>query len=87
MGCRKAQDKAGLIRLHRTPEGSVEADPGGQRGGRGAYLCPDERCLAEALKRNRLGQAFRAPVTIDPERRERLQALVAAAGKTLRRER
>lgn len=86
MGCRTVKVKTELIRLYRTPEGSVEADPGGRRGGRGAYLCPDERCLAEALKRRRFGQAFRAPVTIDPTTRERLLALVAAAGKTHRRE-
>lgn len=78
MGCRKVRDKAGLIRLHRSAEGRVEADLSGRRGGRGAYLCPDERCLAAAQKKGRLAHAFRAPVTVEAAAWERLHALFAA---------
>ncbi|MBI2879581.1 MAG: YlxR family protein [Candidatus Rokubacteria bacterium] len=72
------QDKAGLIRLCRTAEGWVEPDLLGRRGGRGAYLCPDERCLREAEKKGRLARAFRAPASLRPGTRERLPALFAA---------
>ncbi len=79
MGCRKVRDKAGLIRLHRSADGRVEADlSGGRRGGRGAYLCPEERCLEAAQKKGRLAHAFRAPVTVEAATWERLHALFAA---------
>ena len=39
VGCRDVGDKRQLVRLVRTPGGTVEIDDTGKRPGRGAYLC------------------------------------------------
>ena len=50
--CREKRPKEQLLRIVRTPEGAVTADPTGKRNGRGLYLCADKReCLSEAAKR------------------------------------
>ena len=45
VGCREMKPKRELIRVVRSP-------------GRGAYICPDAKCLAKARKKNALGNAF-----------------------------
>ena len=50
MGCRERKNKRDMIRVVRTPEGSVNLDFGGKMIGRGAYLCPDPECLKMALR-------------------------------------
>lgn len=67
------------MRFTRTPDGLVQPDPGRVRGGRGAYLCPGETCLAEALRKNRWGQVFRAPSVLRPETVEGVRQVLAAA--------
>jgi predicted RNA-binding protein YlxR (DUF448 family) len=62
----------------RTADGLVEPDPGRRQAGRGAYLCRDERCLAEALRRGRWAHAFRAPAALRAETAERMRGLMAA---------
>ena len=47
-----------LIRLVRSPDGSVAVDAAGTAPGRGAYVCRDEECLGRA--RRRLVGALRA---------------------------
>lgn len=74
LGCRKARPQDELVRLSRRADGSVATDPGRRAGGRGAYLCASEPCLAEAVRRGRWAQAFRAPVTVGPETIARLRA-------------
>jgi hypothetical protein len=69
IACRRTDAKRGLIRLVRTPEGRVEADPTGKRHGRGAYLCHDLACWELALKRRALERALRAePLSEDNQR-------------------
>jgi hypothetical protein len=55
--------KREMIRIVRTPEEKIAVDPTGKMSGRGAYICPSEQCLAEALKRKRLGRALERTVT------------------------
>ena len=43
--CREKTDKRLLLRIIRTPEGTVEFDPTGKKNGRGAYICRKEECL------------------------------------------
>ena len=50
MGCRERKAKRELIRVVRTPEGTVSLDFGGKMNGRGAYLCPNPECLKNALR-------------------------------------
>jgi predicted RNA-binding protein YlxR (DUF448 family) len=59
VSCRETAAKRGLVRLVRTPEGTVEIDETGKKAGRGAYLCPRLECWQEALKKERLAKALR----------------------------
>jgi uncharacterized protein len=65
ISCREKSAKRALVRIVRTPEGTVEIDPTGKRNGRGAYLCDDPACWARVLKSGSLAQALKT--TIDTE--------------------
>jgi predicted RNA-binding protein YlxR (DUF448 family) len=65
ISCRERSAKRTLVRIVRTPEGTVEVDPTGKRNGRGAYLCDDPACWARVLKTGVLAQALKT--TIDSE--------------------
>ncbi|HWP98629.1 MAG TPA: YlxR family protein [Syntrophomonadaceae bacterium] len=58
VGCREMKNKRELIRIVRTPEGNVEVDRTGKRAGRGAYVCPSQNCLDQAVKGQRLQKAL-----------------------------
>ena len=70
VACRKTVGKRDLVRIVRTPEGSVCVDRTGKQSGRGAYLCNSRRCWALALEQGRIGKALKA--RIDGEARSRL---------------
>lgn len=59
VGCRQASGKRQLVRLVRTPDGTVEIDETGKRPGRGAYLCRHRSCWQIALQERRLEYALR----------------------------
>lgn len=65
LGCQEMKPKKELVRIVRTPEGTVELDPTGKRNGRGAYLCSDLICFQTAIKEKRFRKAF--GVDVDPE--------------------
>ncbi len=67
--CRKACTKQDLIRIVRTPEGSVEYDPTGKANGRGAYVC-SLACFEKAVQTRKFDRALR--VSVDQERYEQL---------------
>jgi len=79
VACRETDAKRGLIRLVRTPEGTVEVDPTGKRNGRGAYLCARLSCWQDALKKKRLEQEFEQPLS-DGDRAG-LEAFIATLPK------
>jgi predicted RNA-binding protein YlxR (DUF448 family) len=60
VGCREMKPKRELIRVVRSPEGAVSLDFRGKLPGRGAYVCPNEACLARARKSRALERAFDA---------------------------
>ena len=64
--------KKELIRVVRSPEGEISLDFKGKASGRGAYVCPDPRCLKKAIKARALERAFSAQ--IPPEIYERLES-------------
>lgn len=67
LGCGSRRPQKELLRLYATPEGALDADPGGRHGGRGAYICWRAECLWEALRRGRFGRAFRRALgPLDP---------------------
>lgn len=78
VGCRRVGAQGSLLRLARTAAGDVRADPDRRAGGRGAYLCRDERCLDAAVRRARWGQLFRGPAVLTSETVERVRVLLRA---------
>lgn len=62
IACRAKLPKRELVRVVRTPEGTLEIDPKGKRAGRGAYLCHQRQCCETALQPGRLSQALKCRV-------------------------
>ena len=62
LGCRTSKDKNELIRIVRSPEGTVSCDLTGKANGRGAYICPDSACLAKAVKSRALNRALKTEI-------------------------
>ena len=54
MGCNEHKPKADLLRVVRSPEGTISLDTTGRASGRGAYLCRDVQCLRRARKSRRI---------------------------------
>jgi hypothetical protein len=63
VACRAVRPKRELVRIVRTPEGSVVVDETGKQNGRGAYLCRTRACWETALSEGLLKRALRANVT------------------------
>ncbi len=76
VGCGEMKPKKELVRIVRSPEGEITADPTGKKAGRGAYVCADPACVVKARKGSRLERAFECKVS--PEVYEALEAAVAA---------
>ena len=64
MGCNEKKPKKELIRILRTPEGSIELDTTGKKSGRGAYICKSKTCFDKAYKTKRLDRCLE---TVIPE--------------------
>ena len=62
VGCREMKNNRDLIRVVRSPEGTISLDFKGKLPGRGAYVCPDPACLAKARKSRALERAFETAI-------------------------
>ena len=60
--CRQTDNKGSLLRIVRTPQGSIQFDPTGKMNGRGAYVC-SVSCFEKAISTKRLESALRIKVT------------------------
>ena len=58
VGCGERKTKKELIRVVRTPEGSITLDATGRLNGRGAYICPSQDCLAKAVRNRGLERSL-----------------------------
>ena len=76
VGCREMKEKRELIRVVRSPEGTVSLDPGGKKSGRGAYVCRNADCLKRAIRQKQLERQL--DVTLPPETAEALTAALEA---------
>ncbi len=65
IACREVQGKRQLVRIVRTPEGSVQLDETGKRSGRGAYLCRRAACWDKALRSKQLEHALKTTIAPD----------------------
>lgn len=82
VGCNAQKPKRELVRVVRSPDGTVSVDLTGKKAGRGAYLCPSAACLAKARKAKRLENAFGVPVPDDVF--ERLTVEIQAAEQAVK---
>lgn len=64
LGCREMKSKKELMRVVRSPEGVISLDFKGKSPGRGAYVCPNDQCLKNAVKSKALERALE---TVIPE--------------------
>ena len=62
MGCRERKEKREMIRVVRSPEGSVSLDFRGKAPGRGAYICPDMACLKKAIRSKALERSLEVAI-------------------------
>lgn len=65
MGCNEKRPKKELIRVVRTPDGTVELDGVGKKSGRGAYICPKKTCFERAYKSKRLERCLEIEIPED----------------------
>lgn len=63
VGCREKKPKRELIRIVKSPEGSISVDFSGKANGRGAYLCNNLECLKKAVKSRALERAFETAIS------------------------
>jgi hypothetical protein len=78
IACRTVRAKREFVRIVRTAENQVQADPTGKKAGRGAYLCRQRECWDTALEnRGRLDQALKLDTTINSGDLERLREYAA----------
>ena len=68
VGCRVMKEKRELVRIVRAGEGSAVLDLTGKLNGRGAYVCPNEQCLARAVKSRALERALETPISAETMR-------------------
>lgn len=62
-GCQEQKNKKDMIRVVRTPEGTVEIDKTGKKSGRGVYVCQNQDCLEKAYKEHRLERSLKTKVS------------------------
>ena len=62
VGCKEVKPKKELIRVVKQSDGKIMLDFTGKANGRGAYLCPNADCLAQAIKTRRLSREFECEI-------------------------
>ena len=63
VGCREEKTKREMLRIVRNVSGEdVRIDRSGKAPGRGAYVCLNKMCIAEAKKTNALSKALRVRI-------------------------
>ena len=65
LGCREMMPKLELMRVVRTPDGSIVLDKTGKVSGRGAYICKNKECFNKSVKSKALSRALEVQVEDD----------------------
>ncbi|MBE6546364.1 MAG: YlxR family protein [Ruminococcaceae bacterium] len=76
LGCNEHKPKKELLRVVRSPEGEISLDFTGKKSGRGAYICPDLRCLKKARKSRRIDRSL--DCTVPDEVYDQMESELAA---------
>ena len=62
-GCRQGKPKKELVRVVKSPDGEISVDLTGKKPGRGAYICKNEACLAQARKARCFERVFSCQIS------------------------
>lgn len=62
IACQSVRPKSEMLRVARLPDGTYRMDQNQKSSGRGAYLCHNPRCIAEAIKKNAFHRSFKTKV-------------------------
>ena len=79
VGCGESTCKKELLRIVRTTDGKVKIDLSGRAPGRGAYICPDIKCLSRAKTKKTLEKALK--INVSSEIYDQLEELIKAEDK------
>lgn len=81
VGCNERKEKKELVRVIRTPDGSIETDISGKANGRGAYICRGGMdCLRKARRNHSLERSL--GMSIPAEVYDRLEEELGNTGGT-----
>ena len=67
IGCGEFHNGREMLRIVKSPEGEIRFDETGRAGGRGAYLCKNETCIQEALKRKGIERSLHVSLSKQAE--------------------
>ena len=62
VGCREMKQKKDMLRIIKNAENEILLDTTGKKNGRGAYICPDGECLAQAIKTKGLERSLKTAI-------------------------
>jgi predicted RNA-binding protein YlxR (DUF448 family) len=69
IACQRKRPKWELVRIVRTPQGTLEIDSRGKKAGRGAYLCKQRECWEKGIEKKKLAHFLRTEVTLEQRAR------------------
>lgn len=65
IGCGQKRPKLELVRVVRTPQGSLQVDITGKNPGRGAYLCHQTSCWNKGTEKGKLSRSLNFELTAE----------------------
>ena len=65
VGCGQKRPKLELVRVVRTPQGSLLVDITGKNPGRGAYLCRQSGCWKKGTEKGKLSRSLNLEMTAE----------------------
>ena len=64
IGCQRLFERGSLIRIMaETCSGKILIEPGSKHYGRSSYLCKNEECLKNALKKNKIAKSLKKKIS------------------------
>ena len=61
-GCGTVKNKYEMLRVVKSPDGTVFLDKTGKLPGRGAYVCDDTKCIEKALKSGKISRTLKTKI-------------------------
>ena len=65
VACHQVRAKRDLVRVVRSPAGTLSVDLRGKSPGRGAYVCPDPACVERGLAGGAIARALEIPISAE----------------------